>query len=57
VAILGPRQVGKTTLVKKLRGELTRESVYVVPQNHTIYSISENQYVATPWQILKALKS
>ncbi|MCD6450055.1 MAG: ATP-binding protein [Thermotogaceae bacterium] len=34
-----------------------RRAYYVVPQNHTIYSISENQYVATPWQILRALKS
>ena len=33
VAILGPRQVGKTTLVKEIRSKLPRESVYLDLEN------------------------
>ena len=33
VAVLGPRQVGKTTLVKEIRKKLPRESVYLDLEN------------------------
>ena len=33
VAILGPRQAGKTTLVKKIRKRLTKESIYLDLEN------------------------
>ena len=33
VAILGPRQVGKTTLVKEIRARLKNESIYLDLEN------------------------
>jgi hypothetical protein len=33
VAILGPRQVGKTTLVKEIRKQLTKENIYLDLEN------------------------
>lgn len=33
VAVLGPRQAGKTTLVKEIRKQLTRESIYLDLEN------------------------
>lgn len=33
LAILGPRQAGKTTLVKEIRKKLTRESIYLDLEN------------------------
>lgn len=33
VALLGPRQVGKTTLVKRIRDQLTKQSIYLDLEN------------------------